>query len=82
MSASLDALTAQVAANTTVTHSAVALLSGLSAQLTAAIAASKAGDSGVALDALDAQLKTNTDALAAAVSANTIAAPASTPATP
>lgn len=80
MSAQLDALTAQVAANTSVTQSAVALIGGLKAQLDAAIAASKAGDNGAALDALSAQLATSDKDLADAVAANTPAAPPAPPA--
>lgn len=81
MSKSFDDLKAQVAANTSATMSAISLIGGLSSQLSAAIAAQKAGDDGAALDDLDAQLKGNTDALAAAVLANTPAAPPA-PSTP
>jgi hypothetical protein len=63
--AALDALTAQVAANTTVEGSALTLIQGLAAQLAAA------GSNPTALAALQTQLKTSADALAAAVAANT-----------
>lgn len=66
----LDTLTAEVARNTTVEQSAITLLQGLKAQLDAA------GTDPVALKALSDQLGTNDDALAAAVAANTPAAPA------
>jgi len=66
----LTALTAQVAENTTVEASAVTLIQGLAAALAAA------GTDPVALGALQTQLKTSSDALAAAVAANTPAAPA------
>lgn len=66
----LDLLVAKVAANTEVTGSAVTLLQELKAKLDAAIAA---GDM-TAVAALAEQLGANTDALAAAVSANTPAA--------
>ena len=63
--ATLDDLTAQVAANTSVEGSALTLIQGLAAQLAAA------GSNPAALAALQAQLKTSADALAAAVAANT-----------
>ncbi len=66
----LDDLTAQVAQNTTVEGSALTLIQGLAAQLAAA------GSNPTALAALQTQLKTSADALAAAVAANTPAAPA------
>lgn len=68
----LDDLTAQVAANTTVEGSALTLIQGLAAKLAAAIAAGNPA----ALTALQTQLKTSADALAAAVAQNTPAAPA------
>jgi len=61
----LTALTAQVTASTTVEASAITLLQGLSAQLTA-----NANDP-VAITALAAQLNTSSTALAAAITANT-----------
>ncbi len=65
----LDALQAQVEAQTTVEQSAVTLIQGLAAQIAAA------GTDPAKLAALTQQLKTSADALAAAVSANTPAAP-------
>lgn len=67
-------LQASVAADTTVEQSAITLLQGLSAQLTAALAAAANGDS-AALPALKAQIDANAAALAAAITANTPAAP-------
>jgi hypothetical protein len=64
MSAEFDALTAQVAASTTVEASAVTLIQGIAAQL--------AGNpSAAAVTALSAQLSSSATALAAAVAANT-----------
>ena len=71
MTGELTNLQAEVAETTTVTQSAIVLLNGLAAQLAAAIAS---GDPN-ALVALHDSLKTSTDALAAAVAANTPAAP-------
>lgn len=68
MAGELDALTTQVAANTTVEQSAVTLIQGIAAQLAAA------GTDPAKLAALSASLKTSADALAAAVTANTPAA--------
>jgi hypothetical protein len=76
MSAELDALTAQVQANTEVEASAVTLIQGLAAQ----IAANTTDPA--ALTALSEQLKTSADALAAAITANTPASPASAPTAP
>lgn len=75
MSTQLDALTAAVAANTTAADSAITLLAGLKTQLDAAIAANAAGD-GTALQALSDSLTAESTKLAAAVTANTPAAPA------
>lgn len=72
--ADLTALTAQVQANTDAEASAIALLNGLSAQL-AAVATDPAKVSDLANS-----LKSSADALAAAVVANTPAAPAPPPA--
>lgn len=66
----LDALTAQVAASVTVEQSAIALITGLAAQVLAT-----AGDAPAA-NALAASLQSSAAALAAAVAANTPAAPA------
>lgn len=68
--AALDTLKTEVAETTTVMASAVALLQGLKAKLDEAIAS---GDP-AALAALSAELDTNTNALAAAITANTPAA--------
>lgn len=68
----IEQLTADVAANGVVIDSAVQLITGIKAQLDAAIAA---GDP-AALTALSAQLESESAALAAAVAANT---PAVTP---
>ena len=70
MSAELDALSAQVAASATVEASAITLIQGLAAQIAAA------GTDPAKLSALTASLNASATALAAAVSANTPAAPA------
>ena len=70
MSIQLDNLTAQVAANTSVISSALTLIQGLAAQL------ASAGTDPVALQALYDSLAASDTALAAAVAANTPAAPA------
>lgn len=64
----LTELTAAVAKDTEVDQSAITLLNGLKAALDAA------GTDPVALKALSDQLGSNSDALAAAVAANTPAA--------
>lgn len=66
--AALDDLTAQVAANRTVIDSALALINGIAARITAA------GTDPAKLSALTSDLKSEDDALAAAVTANTPAA--------
>lgn len=76
MSASFDALKAQVTSLTSVTTSAVQLINGFAARLDRAIAAAKAGDDSAALDALSRELRDDRDALAASVAANTEADPA------
>jgi hypothetical protein len=70
--AALDALTAEVARQTTVNASVLALLNGLVAKL-AALAAQPTVDP-AALQALVEAVKANDDGLAAAVTANTPAA--------
>jgi uncharacterized membrane protein YdfJ with MMPL/SSD domain len=72
----LDQLRAQVAANTSIDQSAVALLSGLHQQLEDALAGADTDPSDViaAIQGISQQLKNDTDALAAAVTANTPAA--------
>jgi len=66
--ADLTDITREVEENTSVTQSAVTLLNGLKAALDAA------GTDPVALKALSDSLSANSDALAAAVAANTIPA--------
>jgi exosortase/archaeosortase len=73
MSTEMDTLQTQVTNTDTAIDSAIVLLNGLSAQI-----AATAGDPAKAA-ALAADLKTKTDALAAAIVANT---PAAAPATP
>lgn len=68
--AELDTLTAQVKANTDAEGSAIVLINGFTARLDAAIAAGNPA----ALTQLSADLKSSSDALAAAVVANTPAA--------
>ena len=75
MSVELDTLSAQVAKNTTVEESAVALIQGLAQQIR------DAGTDPVKLKALTDSLSGSATALAAAVAANTPAAP-TPPATP
>ena len=65
MSAELDALTAEVTNATTVEQSAIALIQGLAAKI------ESMKNDPAALSALAASLKTQDDALAAAVTANT-----------
>lgn len=79
MSGTLDTeitqLQTDVAAETTVVNSAVTLIAGFSAQLTAAIAAATAAGASPAelteLTALDTSITASSTALAAAVAANT-----------
>lgn len=66
--ATLDQLTADVAADTSAVNSAIILINGLAAQIKAA------GTDPVALKALTDQLEANTSSLATAVTANTTAA--------
>lgn len=74
MAGELDTLTTQVASNTTVIESAIQLLQGLKVALDAAIAANNAGNP-TALLALSDSLGAEDAKLAAAVVANTPAAP-------
>lgn len=69
MAKELDDLTAEVERNTTVEGSVLTLIQGFAAQLAAA------GTDPKKLAALATTLKTSNDALAAAVLANTPAAP-------
>ncbi len=71
MSAELDTLKAAVAAEDTAIASAITLLNGLKAALDAAIASGNPAD----LVALSTDIGNQTSALAAAVAANTPAAP-------
>lgn len=70
MGTQLDALTAEVTNNTSVEQSAITLIQNIATELAAA------GTDPVALAALVTKLQTNDAALAAAVTANTPAAPA------
>jgi hypothetical protein len=79
MALDFTALTAEVTNNTTVEGSAVALMASISTQLQAALASLAAGDTTGAqttIAALDTNLQANDTALAAAIVANTPAAPA------
>jgi len=69
--ASLDALKAQVDANTTLEGSAVTLIQGIAAQLQAALA----GNDPAKVQALVDELQASAAPLAAAIAANTPAAP-------
>ena len=69
MTVEIEQLTVEVAANTAVDQSAIILLNGLSAQILAL------KDDPVKLAALAAELNASSSALAAAVAANTPAAP-------
>ena len=84
MAQDLSVLKAEVAANTTVVGSAVALINGFSARLDAAVAAAGSADPALAaeLAALSAQIKADSGSLAAAVAANTPAAPVAPPVSP
>jgi hypothetical protein len=77
----ITALTADVTAATTVTGSAVTLIQGFAAQLAAAVAAAQAAGATptqlASLTSLGTSITQETSALAAAVTANTPAAPTS-----
>ena len=75
MAVNIDALTAEVANNSTVTGSVVTLLQKLAAEI-AAIPPSTDPTTQAALDALTATLTSNDATIAAAVTANTPAATA------
>ena len=75
MALSLDALAAAVAADVTVDQSAITLLGGLTAKIDELIATSGNTIDPAALQALVDQINASKDALAAAVVANTVAAP-------
>jgi hypothetical protein len=74
MSAQLDALTAQVQANTTVEASAVTLIQGLANEIATA---ASTGDS-AQLTALATQLQASASSLSAAITANTVTGTTST----
>lgn len=77
MSTQFDNLSAQVAATLTAEASAVTLIQGIAAELvTISGELAAAGSDTSKLDALSAQLQTGAASLAAAVTANTPAAPA------
>lgn len=69
MAATLDTLLAEVTRQTTVNQSAITLLASIAQQL------KDAGTDPVKLQAIQDQLTANDDAIAAAVTANTPAAP-------
>ena len=71
----LQTLQAEVAKVVSVEQSAVTLLGGLKAQLDAAIATSITAGNPTALNQLSADLTAQTDALTAAITANTPVAP-------
>ena len=76
ISDAVAALQAQVTQNTSVEGSALTLIQGIAAQLAAALANASDDTAAVAaVTAVNAQLQTSASALAAAVSANTVAAP-------
>ena len=70
MSVELETLKSEVAEMTTVVGSAIVLIDGIEARITAAVAAATNGDTN-ALPALAAVLKSERELLAAAVAANT-----------
>lgn len=72
MSEVLNNLTAQVARVESVNQSAVTLLQGLHAALLEALAKQDSGEDPLAVQALADRLAADTDALAAAVEANTL----------
>lgn len=82
----IAALQAEVAKNTSIEKSALALIQGFGAQLAAAVAAALAAGASAAqlqsLTDLQTSLATNDDELAAAVAANTVPAPPPPPPAP
>lgn len=72
--ADFNELETEVSRNRSVDESAAALINGFQARLDEAIAANDAGDNSK-LTALSSDLRSSSDALAAAVAANTPAAP-------
>lgn len=73
--ADFTTMTAEVERNRTVVGSAVALINGIAGKIEAAVAANDATDN-TALTDLASSLRSDSDALAAAVSANTPSEPA------
>lgn len=73
--AALDDLKAAVAAEQTVEQSAITLLNGLTSQLAALVAASNGSVAAADIQAIVTSVNANAAALAAAVTANTPAAP-------
>ena len=86
LASEIDALKADVAAQTSAVQSAKTFITGLSTQLSSAVAAAAAAgataDQLKALSDLDASVKANTSDLAAAIVANTAVAPPTEPETP
>jgi hypothetical protein len=72
--ANFDELNAEVANLTSVIDSAVALINGIAAKIEEAVAANDAGDNSQ-LASLASSVRAQADGLAAAVTANTPAAP-------
>lgn len=70
MATDFSELQAEVARNESVDDSAIALLNGIAARIDAAVAAAEAGNT-AALTQLASDLRSSSDSLAAAVSANT-----------
>lgn len=70
MATDLTELTEQVARNSDVDQSAIALLNGIAARIDAAVAAAEAGNT-TALAELATSLRNSSDALAAAITENT-----------
>ena len=77
MAVDLTTLTAEVTNNTSVTNSVVTLVQNLATQLAALAAGTGDAATQTALNALVATLQNNDTAIAAAVTANTPAAPTS-----
>ena len=74
MAADFSALEAEVARNTDVSNSAIALLNGIAQRVADAVAADNLDDNSHTAQ-LSTELSAQTDALAAAVSSNTPSAP-------
>jgi hypothetical protein len=76
IAAALAKVTQDVAAETTIDQSAIALIKGLAAQIAALAASTTDTTTAAALTALSSTIEANTTSLTAAVSANTPATPA------